>query len=304
MSESGTSERPLRVSIGLPVYNGEDYLEPALESLLTQTLSEFELIISDNGSTDRTQSICEAAAGNDSRVRYLRHERNRGAAWNYNLTVHEAKAPLFKWAAHDDLCEPTFLEACVAELKRAPEAVLCYPKSYHTDEHGQIQGVYTENLNICHPTPQERLQAILRMNSWFHGSQAFGVMRTEVLRKTGMIGCYPHADGVFIAELALHGEFHEVPEFLFHRRFHPNTSMTANRTNRELCNWYGGAVRFPGVRRRFEYCMAINRAPQGLAGKLRCYGSLIGQIITEKHDFHLRLLERFPLPKRSRASKR
>ena len=82
-----------RVSIGLPVYNGEVYLSGALDTLLGQTFTDLELIISDNASTDRTPEICRSYAARDHRVRYIRHEVNRGVPWNHNFALGQASSP-------------------------------------------------------------------------------------------------------------------------------------------------------------------------------------------------------------------
>src|SRR6185369_4346332 len=105
------------VSIGLPVYNGVNYLRQALDSLLAQTFGDWELILSDNGSTDATESICREFAARDGRIRYLREPVNRGATWNFNRVFELSRAPLFRWAAHDDVCSPELLERCVAALE-------------------------------------------------------------------------------------------------------------------------------------------------------------------------------------------
>ena len=118
-----------RISIGLPVYNGERYLETALDSLLRQTCTDFELIISDNASSDGTEAICRRYAHRDPRVLYHRSERNRGASWNHNHVVEFARAPYFKWAAHDDVCAPEFLERCAGVLDGHPAVILCYPQT-------------------------------------------------------------------------------------------------------------------------------------------------------------------------------
>src|SRR5579871_3942080 len=114
----------IRVSIGLPVHNGERYLREAIDSLLAQTYRDFELIISDNGSTDGTEAICRAYAAADPRIRYYREEQNRGCAWNWNRVFALARGEIFKWAAHDDVCAPRLVERCLEALDRCPEAVL------------------------------------------------------------------------------------------------------------------------------------------------------------------------------------
>ena len=120
--------KPPRVSIGLPVYNGERWLAEALDSLLAQTYSDFELIISDNGSTDDTQAICEEYAARDRRIRYIRQEINRGLAWNWNCVFEESAGDYFKWAACDDLYHPTFLERCVQILDQYPDVAWCHTR--------------------------------------------------------------------------------------------------------------------------------------------------------------------------------
>src|SRR5215211_4893186 len=98
-----------QVSIGLPVYNGERYLALCLDSMLAQSFKEFEIVISDNASTDQTAEICRSYQNKDRRIRYFRNEQNAGAAWNHNRVFELSSAPLLKWAACDDLHEPLFL---------------------------------------------------------------------------------------------------------------------------------------------------------------------------------------------------
>ena len=105
------------VSIGLPVYNGEKYVRDAIDSLLAQTLVDFELLISDNASTDGTQRICEAYALRDSRVRYLRQRENIGAGRNFEFVLDRARGQFFMWAAHDDEWAANWLEALVSAMR-------------------------------------------------------------------------------------------------------------------------------------------------------------------------------------------
>jgi glycosyltransferase involved in cell wall biosynthesis len=114
------------VTIGLPVYNGGEFLDEAVESLLAQDYSNFELLISDNGSTDTTRAICEEWAARDARVRLVRQPKNRGAMWNFHFVMRHALSEYFVWAAHDDLWEPDFLSSCMAVLLADPRAVLCH----------------------------------------------------------------------------------------------------------------------------------------------------------------------------------
>src|SRR3546814_4612052 len=107
----------------MPVYNGERYVASAIESLLAQDFEDFELIISDNGSTDRTEEICREFASRDPRIRYVREEENQGASWNFNRVFELARGEYFRWACHDDACEPTHLSRCVELLDESPPSV-------------------------------------------------------------------------------------------------------------------------------------------------------------------------------------
>jgi glycosyltransferase involved in cell wall biosynthesis len=98
-----------RVSIGLPVYNGQNYLRCALDSILQQDYTDFELIISDTASADASPGICQELARKDGRVRYYRNETNIGARGNYNRVFELARGEFFKWASHDDEFHPSGL---------------------------------------------------------------------------------------------------------------------------------------------------------------------------------------------------
>ena len=111
-SSSGNLIQPIvthgypRVSVGIPVFNGERFLAETIESILAQTFKDFEIVISDNASTDRTEEICRSYAARDPRIRYNRNDTNRGAAWNHNRVFELARGEYFKWQSHDDFCAP------------------------------------------------------------------------------------------------------------------------------------------------------------------------------------------------------
>ena len=104
------------ISIGLPVYNGEKFLKKKLDSLLSQTFTNFEIIISDNASIDSTESICQTYLKKDSRIKYYRQEKNLGVIANYNFVLEKATNEYFVWTAVDDMMEPQFLEKMIQEL--------------------------------------------------------------------------------------------------------------------------------------------------------------------------------------------
>jgi glycosyltransferase involved in cell wall biosynthesis len=92
-----------RLSIGLPVYDGENYLAESLDALLGQSYEDFELIISDNASTDGTADIRRRYQKQDLRIRHIRQPRNFGLAPNHNFVFEQARGELFKRAPHNDL---------------------------------------------------------------------------------------------------------------------------------------------------------------------------------------------------------
>jgi len=111
------------VSIGMPVYNGEKFIREALDSLLAQTFSDFELIISDNASTDNTEKICQEYLSRDSRIKYIRQDFNKGPGANFRFVLEKSVGTFFMWAACDDTWESNWLEILISELKKDDIAI-------------------------------------------------------------------------------------------------------------------------------------------------------------------------------------
>lgn len=266
-----------RVSVGLPVYNGERYLALALDSLLGQTFEDFELIISDNASTDATEEICRSYAARDSRIRYERSDVNRGAAWNFNHVFALSTGPYFRWACYDDLCAPTHLETLVQELDAAPpDVVLCYTKTRLIDENGAFVENYEDLLDLREPKPWQRLVHLVRGLRYAHPT--YGLMRRDVVARTRLMGGYAGADLVWLGEMALLGRWHEVPQRLFHRRVHPQMSTRAH-PGKEQAAWYDPANRGKNVtetwRLTAEFLRAIHRTPMAPVDKLVTYATFL-----------------------------
>lgn len=265
-----------KVSIGLPVYNGERYLRAAVDSILSQDYTDFELIISDNASTDATEAICREYAARDGRIRYHRNEVNLGAAGNHNHSLALARGPFFKWASHDDVLLPGFLRRCVEVFDPAPSSVvLVAPKSEIIDEHGGKTGIPVESLDARQSQPSERVALVLGRVFW--APALFGLYRTEALKKTGLIRAFFATDYVLLVEMSLLGEIWEVPEVLFQRRFHPGVSTRINRNWRELQAWFDpsqkGFKRFipPYTRLALEFLSSMKRIPMAPGERLRCW---------------------------------
>jgi glycosyltransferase involved in cell wall biosynthesis len=260
-----------RVSIGLPVYNGNGYLEAALASLLNQTFSDFELIISDNASIDRTEEICKKYAAEDSRIHYYRNARNLGAAWNFNHVFALSSGEYFKWAAHDDICAQDFLLRCINILDKDQSVVLCYTQEIDIDEEGRFLRKRPYRLNANLAKPHERFGNIITRN---RGSPPiFGVIRASILRKTPLIARYHASDQVLLAELILHGRFHEISEELLLHREHPHRSVYTH-TRHSIIGWLDptleGQITFPIGRTFIEYVRAIGRSPVSWPERIHC----------------------------------
>jgi glycosyltransferase involved in cell wall biosynthesis len=261
------------VSIGLPVFNGEDYVAEAITSIVSQTYKNIEIIISDNASSDRTGEICRNFAARDSRVRYHRNEQNLGASRNYEISFGMASGAYFKWAADDDVLAPTFIERCVEVLEADREAVLCYSKTTTIDGQGQPVSAGGAYPAIDAAMPHERFRA-----SFFSGETypVWGLIRTEVLRRTRLLGPFVCHDRTLLAELALHGRFHCIDEFLFFHREHPGRSVRVYDQGRPdlVIEWYapsrGGGLVFAEWRLLAEYWAGLRRAPITTEQRLWC----------------------------------
>ena len=211
-----------RLTVGLPVYNGERHLGEAIESILGQTFGDFRLIVADNASTDATQEIVRGYAAGDPRVRYHRNETNIGLAANFNLVFRMAETPYFRWATSDDVTLPDFLLRCVACLDREKDVVLAYAKTRFIDAQGGALNRMDRGLDLPSDDPAERFRQILDAGSWVNA--ILGVTRTEVLAKTDLLPSYSSGDFGLLGELCLFGKFRELPDYLFLRRLHERSS--------------------------------------------------------------------------------
>lgn len=274
------------VSIGLPVYNGEPFLEATLDSLLAQTYPDFELIISDNASTDRTERICRAYAAKDRRIVYQRNEKNLGAAWNYNRVFELSRGEYFKWAAADDLCAPDFLQRCTEILAREPRVVVCYAKTKIIDAQGEILRDDDNGLNLQAPTARQRFLQLMR--SLGECNAVFGVIRSPILKRTRLIGNYIASDSCLLAELSLHGRIFEIPEYLFFRRDHPMAS-SRNRGQDQQLEFFDPALKgrivLPKWRRAFENFISVKCAPIAIREKAFLFAYLAYSIVIRRNGY-------------------
>jgi glycosyltransferase involved in cell wall biosynthesis len=267
---------PPPVSIGIPVYNGERYLALALDSHLRQTFTDFELILCDNASTDRTEEICRAYAARDPRIRYVRHESNLGAAKNYRLAFELSSGRYFKWATYDDLCAPEFLKRLVQVLDEEPSVVLAYARTKLIDESGQVTTQYEDNLHLASTRPSERFKQLLQQLRLCNA--LYGLIRADALRQTALLANFIASDIPLLAELTLYGKFWEIPEFLFFRRIHPEAGSNIPREDLVL-EFYDpkskGRVPFTEWRHFGAHVRAASRAPLSMPERIRLAALLL-----------------------------
>lgn len=284
------SPQPL-LSVGLPVYNGARWVAAALDSFLGQGLRDFEVIVSDNASTDDTEVVCRAYAARDARVRYFRNPSNIGLYANFNRVLEHARGRYFKWAACSDLCLEGFFEHCVDALEHRPDAVIAFPRAYLVivDTDGrEVAHEYDDGLNIEHARPAARFRAYLereRINNVMHG-----VARRAALMETALHRPYPGSDISMVAELCLRGKILEIPERLFVRRFTPETASLL-RTGDNAAQWSLPAV--PSLAARVNLhayrFVTVARAPIPFTEKLRAWGYLLRRIVRLRHQVMGRL---------------
>jgi glycosyltransferase involved in cell wall biosynthesis len=303
-----------RLSIGLPVYNGENYLAESLDALLGQSYEDFELIISDNASTDGTADICRRYGKQDSRIRYVRQPRNIGLSPNHNFVFQRSRGELFKWASADDLYARDLLQSCVAALDEHRDVVLAHAWEAAIDGTGNVTQSMEYPLATDSPRAPERFRSILFGSSGLfersilfgssglsesndadgHGlvrvdnrgilraCDVYGVIRADVLRRVAPLGSYHHADRIVACEIALHGPFHMTSDWLYFRREYPDRAYNASPKVRTRCAVQDPAranrLRHPTARLLAEYfwgyVAAIRRAPLSSADRQECYRQL------------------------------
>ncbi|MGF1563543.1 MAG: glycosyltransferase family 2 protein [Geminicoccaceae bacterium] len=266
------------VSIGLPVYNGERYLEACIRSVLSQSLDDLQFVISDNASTDRTEEICRDLAASDRRIHYIRQAHNRGAAANYNICLDAAKGRYFHWINHDDRLLPDYLRGTRDVLAKHDDVALAFTHTRLIDEDGRPlpydaaanafidrQGLHRRGQSAddiaTQADPVARFADVFaRMTTVFH---IFGLSHTEIWRQTRGHRPVYGADKNLVAEVALYGRFHVVPAVQYEKREHAEQSI-AIRSAEGRARWIDPKARkslFPHLALQKQNLEAIWNAP-------------------------------------------
>lgn len=211
---TGTAGSATTVSVCMPLYNEERHAGEALSAMLAQSYGDFELVISDNASTDRTGEICREFAARDSRVRYHHQATNIGAAANFDAVLHQARGRYLLWAGGHDLWDRELLEHSVTMLEARPQAVVAVAECVWIDEAGSPLAKRFGFTDTSGMSAVERFFTVL----WGNMHPVLGLIRVEALRRTrGMRACMG-ADLLLLSELALKGDFVFVPGTRWYRR--------------------------------------------------------------------------------------
>jgi glycosyltransferase involved in cell wall biosynthesis len=265
------------VSVGMPVYNGESFLEVAISSVLAQTFEDFELVICDNASTDRTAEICGDYAARDRRIRYFRNPQNLGAAPNYNLAYGHSRGRYFKWLAHDDRITPSYLAKTVRVLDERTDAVLCNAVVSYIDQNGAHIGLYNSGLALADSQSAGARFGWMVLQS--HSCvDFFGLIRREALQNSLLHGSFHGADRALLAQLAIRGRLIQLPAPLVEMREHPNRYTRVQARSADRAAWHDaskrGKISFPTWRLYAEYLKMVRRERMLPNERAKCYGAL------------------------------
>ena len=269
------TDKPL-VSIGLPVFNGGEYLESSIDTLLSQSYQNIEVLVCDNASTDNTQSIVEQYCRKDKRIKYHRHEKNLGAAANYNSTFDLSSGKYFKWAAHDDIIHENYLEQCVIAMEADDSISLVQPLTGQIDEHGEVTGhLYTSQDRVIPESTSNSEQYRILIQDRGAWVRIFGLIRSSVLKNTRLIDNYVGSDLTLLGELGLNGKVRDIDSIMFWRREHAKTSTTGMyKARRKRLNWFDTSknpkITLPEWRLNTEMFKSIARQTIPFSIKLSC----------------------------------
>lgn len=271
------SKNPV-ISLALPVFNGENFVKEALESIREQTFTDYELIISDNASTDSTEEICRAFAEADSRVRYFRNETNIGAGPNFNLAFSYATGRYFKWVSHDDTMAPDYLARTLAMLEANPDAALCHSLIKLIDGRGETLDIHdTKLVGADSARASERFAAMSLIPH--QCLELDGLIPADVLAKTQLVPSYPGGDRALLCEIALCGPILKIEEPIFMTREHPERFRVSAASPEDRVAFYNTEKK--GQRRVWtwhlysDYWRMVWQHVDDRRERMRCVGHLL-----------------------------
>jgi glycosyltransferase involved in cell wall biosynthesis len=270
----------------MPVYNREKYVGASIEAHLNQSFGDFELILTDNCSTDRSESICRSYAEKDPRVKYYRNPRNLGAAGNYRRCWELSTGEYFRWNPSDDLVSPNLLERAVTILDHDPSVFVAYGRTKLIDSQGTVTRDFDENLHLMDDRPSERWKGVQR--NLRLGNLHYGLYRADLFRKTGLLRNYNGGDFPLIAEMSLYGKFFEISDAFFYRRIHEEAT-TAMTSSADVMAFYDPAKRDKFFLYNWVHFGAnlksIARAPISFSEKMRTYWFELRRLAWSRRTF-------------------
>lgn len=277
------------VTIGMPVYNAAQDMMAAVEDFLSQTFTDFELVLSDNDSSDDTGALCEALARRDARVRYFRQEKNVGIVENQNTLFRLATGRYFKWASSNDRCDPTFVAKCIDVLERHDDVVLCYPRTLIIDGEDRVLEEFEDNLHLMQDESAERFirTLALGLNNPFNG-----VFRRQALLSGMPMGQDFGCDLTMLSKLALDGKIYELPEFLFRRRLDDAswTKLRLEKGDAESEDYLFGrdgtraSQDFQTLKRHYRLIRAVCEARLPWPDKVALFGSVMRRLAWHRNE--------------------
>lgn len=260
-----------RVSIGLPVFNGGSLVKKAIESHLAQTFGDFELIISDNASTDDTMEVCAEFARADKRIRLVRQETNCGVNLNHLRVFELARGDYFRWAAADDVPSADLVRHAVTLLDEDPALVAYLPDTANIDDTNTVTRRLERTLDLRAKSPVERANGVLTRDYQMVFTQ--GLMRRSTLLSTSRRWTYFGWDFILLLELTLRGQFCNVEGPLLYRRQHRASAAYATRKISEVRKWVDPTIRsrilLPHWKWAWERVRAVFESPLNASDRLK-----------------------------------
>lgn len=219
--------KPL-VSIGLMVYNEEKYIASAFKSISEQDFFDYEIIVGDNASTDRTGEIALEYASRDTRIRYFKHPKNIGALENFNYLARHASGKYFILAGGHDLWSSNYVSLLSAALENNPIAVLAHTSTVWLTDTGEVTGKKTGFID----TSGQDILGRFNLTMWNNQNAMYGMYRVSALQKTRLQLDFVGSGAVLLGELALQGDIIHVPGATWYRRMNRKLETRRERMTR------------------------------------------------------------------------
>ncbi len=248
------------ISVGMPVYNEEKYLRESVESILNQDYCNFELIISDNASSDKTEQFCLEFAQKDHRIKYIRNKKNLGTVNNFHQVFKEATGDFFMFAGGHDLWTPDFLSVCLKTLQNSSSAVVSYASTVLIDE---FSNQIKKEISFYDTRGSDIVTQFLYV-LWGPMNPVYGLMRMSAMKKVRMNPQFIGGDLIILIELSFLGRFAYNPDVVWYRRMQHGEETQKQKVKRYQNTLFSKSKSFfdilPYIRIPIELIKAIFKA--------------------------------------------